>query len=76
MDRRDSAELAQLGEHRDVVEVTSVNDQVGRAQDAEAGIRQAAVAAGQVGVGDQGEADGGLFLGRSECWRSASIWSR
>jgi len=35
-----------------------VDDQIGRAQDGEAGIRQAAVATGQVGVGDQGEADG------------------
>jgi hypothetical protein len=59
VDRRDPAELAQLGEHRDVAEITSVDDQIGRAQNGEAAIRQAAVAAGQVGVGDQGEADGG-----------------
>jgi hypothetical protein len=36
-----------------------VDDQIGRAQNGEAAIRQVAVAAGQVGVGDQGEADGG-----------------
>src|SRR5512147_2828750 len=70
------AQLAKLGEHRRIAEVAGVDDQVRDAQGIEAGLREAATAAWQMGVSDQGEPDGSLPARRSERSRLASIRSR
>src|SRR5512139_1517405 len=74
--RSHRAQLAKLGEHRRVAEVAGVDDQVRAAQGIEAGLREAAAAARQMGVSDQGEPDGSLPARRSERSRLASIRSR
>jgi hypothetical protein len=76
VDRGDGAEGAEISEHRALAEVAGVDDQVRGAEDIETGIGEAAVAAREVRVGDQGEPGQSRSRSRSERSRAASIRSR